>query len=57
MIDVKRLSLTELEEWKAKARALDEAVEWLAGRIDNESLVTVNTILTGWMKSGKSARK
>lgn len=43
---VKRLSLKELEEWKAKAKALDEAVEWLEGRRDAEKLITVYDILT-----------
>jgi hypothetical protein len=42
--------LTEatLREWKAKAAALDEALEWLNGRIDSESLITINRILRNW---------
>lgn len=42
--------LTEatLREWKAKAKALDEALEWLDGRIDTEDLMTVSKILSDW---------
>jgi hypothetical protein len=43
---VKRLSLQELEEWKAKAKALDKAVEWMTGRLDSEALIKVYDILT-----------
>ena len=45
-VPVKRLSLKELEEWKAKAKVLDEAVEWMTGRLDSEKLMTVYDILT-----------
>lgn len=45
-VPVKRLSLKELEEWKAKAKALDAAVEWLRGRIECEKCMTVYDMLT-----------
>jgi len=45
-VPVKRLSLKELEERKAKAKVLDEAVEWMTGRLDSEKLMTVYDILT-----------
>jgi hypothetical protein len=43
---VKRLPLKQLEEWKAKAKALDAAVEWLKGRIGCERCMKVYDILT-----------
>lgn len=45
--DVKRLKLSEMEEWKRKAARLDEAVEYLNGRMDNERLLVVYRILVG----------
>jgi hypothetical protein len=42
---VKRLSLKELEEWKAKAKALDEALEYLRGRVDCDQCMKVEGIL------------
>ena len=51
--------LTEhtLRVWKAKALALDEAVEWLHGRVDSQGLLTVQKILRGWMKADGSPKK
>jgi hypothetical protein len=42
----KPLTCQDLDELRAKARALDEAVEWMSGRLDNETLTTVYYILT-----------
>ncbi len=44
----KRFSLQELEILKAKAKALDEAVEYLAGQADSEKLMTVSRMLRKW---------
>lgn len=46
-IETRRLSLAELEQWKAKAARLDRALEWLSGRADSEELVHVKRILEG----------
>ena len=50
MNDVKRLSLKELELWKAKARAFDEVLKFLDGRCDNEQSLHVQTILKAALK-------
>lgn len=42
----KPLTWKDLEELRSKAQALDEAVEWMTGRIDSEKLMTVYGILT-----------
>lgn len=55
-METKRLRLAELEMWKAKAAALDEAIAYLQGRMDNEKLIKVNRILHGWMKADGSTR-
>ena len=51
------LTVDQLEILRAKAAALDEAVEWLQGRIDSEGLMTVNKILRNWMRSDGTPRK
>ena len=40
------LTCKQLEEFKRKAALLDEAVEYMTGRLDNEKLMTVYAILT-----------
>jgi hypothetical protein len=37
-------------ELRAKAAALDEAVEWMDGIVDSEKLMTVCGILANWRK-------
>jgi hypothetical protein len=49
--------LRELETWKAKARALDEAVAWLKGQIDSEKLRVVDRILRNWMRADGTPRR
>lgn len=40
-----RLSLKEMNLRKQKAANLDEALEWLRGRMDSEPLITLEAIL------------
>ena len=40
------ITYRDLEEWRHKAKLLDEAVEWMTGRIDSEKLMKVYDILT-----------
>jgi hypothetical protein len=40
------LTYKQLDEWKRKAALLDEAVEYMTGRLDNEKLMRVYAILT-----------
>ncbi len=42
---IKRLKLSELELWKRKAKALDEALEYLQGRASTEEGLRVQFIL------------
>jgi hypothetical protein len=56
-VAVGRVSVRELEMWKAKAKALDQAVEWLQGRIDCERLLTVQAILISWAKYESSPKQ
>lgn len=45
MSGVKRLSLNEMETWKRKAAAFDDALKYLDGRASTDEGVTVLRIL------------
>lgn len=47
MEPVKRLSLKELEEWKAKAARLDRVVKFLTGNINCEKCMVILEMLEG----------